>query len=333
MHQERVPPDSLAGSSEKQQQEWRTEFAVVQTLRGLGHEVMKLGLWDEVRPIREAITSFKPHLAFNLLEEFQGQPLFDQHVVSFLELSNLPYTGCNPRGLTLARDKALTKKILTYHRIGVPAFTVAPRRRRFRRPKLLPFPLIVKSLTEEASLGISQASVVDTDEKLGERVQFIHESIGTDAIIEQYIDGREIYVGVMGSRQLKVLPPWELVLDNLPSDSLPIATRKVKWDKAYQQKYKIRSAAAQLPQLAGRKIQQLSRRIYKSLSLSGYARMDFRVTSDERIYLLESNPNPSISPSDDFAESAAAVGIDYPALLQCLLRLALNYQPGTFLTY
>ncbi len=329
MHQERVPPDALTGATEKQQQEWKTEFAVVQTLKKLGHEVMKLGLWDEVRPIRDAISDFKPHVAFNLLEEFQGQPLFDQHVVAFLELSNLPYTGCNPRGLTLARDKALTKKILTYHRIGVPAFMVAPRRRRLQRVKGLPFPLIVKSLTEEASLGISQASVVDTHEKLGDRVAFIHESIGTDAIIEQYIAGKEIYVGVLGNRQLTVLPPWELVLDNLPPDAVPIATRKVKWDKAYQQRHNIRSQAADLPDALTRKIEHVSRRIYKNLSLSGYARLDFRVTPDESLYLLEANPNPGISPDDEFAESAAVAKLPYPKLLQRILTLGRGYEPGS----
>lgn len=330
MHQERVPPASLAGTTDKQQEEWKTEYAVVTALRKLGHEVMPLGLWDEVRPIRDAITDFKPHIAFNLLEEFQGQPLFDQHVVAFLELSGLPYTGCNPRGLTLARDKALTKKILTYHRIDVPAFMVAPLRQRWKRPKLLTFPLIVKSLTEEASLGISQASVVDSDDKLQERVRFIHESIGTDAIIEQYIDGREIYVGALGNRQVTVLPPWELVLDHLPADAVHIATRKVKWDKAYQLRHKIKSQAASLPDAMIRKITHLTRRIYKNLSMSGYARMDFRVTAQGRVFLVEANPNPGVSPQDEFAESAQACKLAYPQLISRLLTLGRGYKPGTY---
>jgi D-alanine-D-alanine ligase len=318
MHQERVPPASLDGTTGKQQEEWKTEYAVVTALRKLGHEVMPLGLWDEVRPIRDAITDFKPHIAFNLLEEFQGQPLFDQHVVAFLELSNLPYTGCNPRGLTLARDKALTKKILTYHRIDVPAFMVAPLRQRWKRPKVLTFPLI------------SQASVVDNDEKLQDRVRFIHESIGTDAIIEQYIDGREIYVGALGNKQVTVLPPWELVLDHLPADSVHIATRKVKWDKAYQLRHKIRSQAAQLPEAMIRKITHVTRRIYKNLSLSGYARMDFRVTTEGRVFLVEANPNPGVAPQDEFAESAQAFKLDYPQLITRLLALGRSYKPGTY---
>src|SRR5439155_584056 len=132
----------------------------------------------------------------NLLEGFDDVTIFDQNVVSHLELLKLPYTGCNPRGLLMARDKSLSKKLLAYHRIAVPEFEVCRIGRPIRRHKRLTFPLIVKSLTQEASIGISQASVVDTDEKLNERVTFIHESIGTAAIVEQYIEGRELYVGV-----------------------------------------------------------------------------------------------------------------------------------------
>jgi len=149
--------------------------------------------------------------------------------VSYLELLQVPYTGCNPRGLFLARDKALSKKLLHYHRIRVPDFAVMKRGRRIQRPKRLDFPLIVKSLTQEASIGIAQASVVEDDAKLVERVQFVHESIGTDAIVEQFIAGRELYCGVIGNERLRVLPVWELTFDNLPEGRHAIATERVKW--------------------------------------------------------------------------------------------------------
>ena len=142
----------------------------------------------------------------------------------------MPYTGCNPRGLMLARGKDLSKTLVHYHRIPVPAFAVFPMRRKVKRPKRLALPLIVKSLSEDASWGISQASVVDSDEKLAERVAFIHERIGTAAIAEQYIEGREIYVGVLGNDRLRVLPVWELQFGNLPQGAWPIATEKVKHD-------------------------------------------------------------------------------------------------------
>src|SRR5207237_10915954 len=145
-------------------------------------------------------------------------------------------TCSNPRGLVLARGKALSKQLVTYHRIRVPTFTVFPRGRRARPPRGLRFPLIVKSLTEESSLGISQASIVDTPEKLEERVAFIHKSIGTDAIAEQYIEGREIYVGAIGNKRVSILPVWELDLSKLPAGSAAIATARVKHNLEYQNK-------------------------------------------------------------------------------------------------
>jgi len=220
---------------------WRTEYDVISTLRALGHEVRPLGVHDDLGDIRRMSAEWKPHIAFNLLEAFDEVTIFDQNVVSHLELLKLSYTGCNPRGLLLARDKSLAKKLLSYHRIQVPEFEVFRSGRPVRRPRRLEFPLIVKSLTQEASIGISQASVVDTDEKLRERVAFIHESIGTAAIAEQYIEGRELYVGVLGNQVLQAFPVWELFFTNMPPDARRIATDRVKWSVKYQRKYGIES--------------------------------------------------------------------------------------------
>src|SRR4249920_2269761 len=144
----------------------------------------------------------------------------------------------------MARDKSLSKKLLAYHRIAVPEFEVFRIGRPIRRPKRLEFPLIVKSLTQEASIGISQASVVDSDDKLKERVAFIHESIGTAAIVEQYIEGREIYVGILGNQTLQAMPVWELFFTNMPEGARRIATDRVKWSVKYQKKYGIDSGPA-----------------------------------------------------------------------------------------
>jgi len=135
MHPSLVPPDSLEGHSEKAIHQWKTEFDVVATLRGLGHDVRALGVQYELQPIREAVETWRPDVVFNMLEEFHGETTFDQNVASYLELLRVPYTGCNPRGLIIARGKALSKKLLAYHRIRVPAFAVFPRARKVRRPK------------------------------------------------------------------------------------------------------------------------------------------------------------------------------------------------------
>src|SRR6185295_12381934 len=195
-----------------------------------------LGVHDELKPIRDEIDSWKPDVAFSLLDQFHGEVIYDQNVVSYLELMQVPYTGCNPRGLMLARGKDLSKTLVHYHRIAVPAFAVFPMRRKVKRPKRLALPLIVKSLTEDGSKGISQASVVETDEKLAERVAFIHEKIGTAAIVEQYIEGRELYVGVLGNNRLKVLPVWELKFSKMAEGARHIATEKVKHDTNYQER-------------------------------------------------------------------------------------------------
>src|SRR5437764_4133562 len=273
VHRHRIPPDAIEAGTDITSEPWRTEYDVISTLTAMGHEVQALGVHDDLGEIRRLATEWKPHIAFNLLEGFDDITIFDQNVVSHLELLKLPYTGCNPRGLLLARDKSLSKKLLAYHRIAVPEFEVVRIGRPIRRPKRLPFPLMVKSLTQEASIGISQASVVDSDDKLLERVGFIHESIGTAAIVEQYIEGRELYVGILGNQVLQSLPVWELFFTNMPPEAKRIATDRVKWSVKYQKKYGIESGSAKdLPEgLCGR-IQHLCKRAYRALELSGYAR-------------------------------------------------------------
>jgi len=326
MHEDLVPPDTLDGRSEEEIAKWKTEYDVVTGLQLLGHEVVPLGVYADLTPIRDAIDRFHPHLAFNLLEEFHGVATYDHYVVSYLELMRKPYTGCNPRGLMLAHDKALSKKILSYHRIPTPAFAVFPMGRRVHRPKRVEFPLLVKSLTEEGSVGISQASIVTSDQKLEERVEFIHRQIGTDAIAEQYIDGREFYVGVVGNQRLMTLPIWELLLTKLPEDAPRIATSKIKWDLKYQQKVGVQTHEADLPENVAERIRRVCKRAYRILGLTGYARMDLRVTDDGQVYIIEANPNPQLAYGEDFAESAHHAGIAYEPLLQRILNLGMNYR-------
>jgi D-alanine-D-alanine ligase len=329
MHPTLVPPDSLEGHSEKEINVWKTEFDVVSTLRGLGHEVRPLGVQYELRPIREAVEEWGPDLVFNLLEEFHGDATYDQNVVSYLELLRVPYTGCNPRGLVLARGKALCKKILAYHRIRVPAFAVFPRNRKVRRPARLHFPLIVKSLIEHASIGIARASIVDTDEKLAERVGFVHDRIGTDAIAEEFIRGRELYVGVMGNTRLKVLPTWELEIRNVPPDQPLIATERAKHNLEYQEKWGVlQGPAANLPPEIAGKVPHITKRIFRTLELDGYARIDYRLSPEGELYFLEANPNPEIAQREEFAQAALHVGITYPELLSRIIRLGLQRGAG-----
>src|SRR6267142_443007 len=326
VHQDLVPPDSLDGLSDKEKAEVKTEYDVISTLKNMGHDVHPIGLYNQLNVIGDALMEHKPHIAFNLLEEFHGYPLYDQHVVSYLELMKQPYTGCNPRGLTICRDKALSKMVLAYHRIHVPAFAVFHMNRKVKRSKRLKFPLLVKSISEEGSVGIARASIVNDDEKLAERVEFIHRQTKTHAIAEQYIAGREIYVSVIGNQRLQTYTPWELVIEKLPEGAPNIATSKLKWDPAYQEKVGVVTKAADLPKDVVKKIENLSKKIYRILFLSGYARLDYRLTDDGQLYLLEANPNPQIAFGEDFADSAKHCGIDYEALLQKIITLGLSYR-------
>ena len=328
MHVDLVPPDSLKGYSESEIVEWRTEFDVVSTLRKMGHEVRPLGVYDDLGVIRQAIADWKPDIAFNLLEEFHGNALFDSHVVGFLELMKQPYTGCNPRGLLIAHDKALAKKILSYHRIRTPRFAVIPRRTPIRLPRRLRFPLFVKSLIEEGSYGIAHASIVNTEEKFRERVEFLQEKLSTPVIAEEYIEGRELYLGVLGHRRLEALPVIELQFGKLSEDAPRIATHKVKWDPRYQKEYGIDSKLAEnIEPKQVQAFQELARRIYRTLDLSGYARVDLRLAENGEIFVLEANANPDVAMEGELAIAARAAGISYEALLERVLRLGLSYSP------
>ncbi len=324
-HPQSVPPDDLSKLTENERMELRTDLDVLATLRALEHEVRVLGIADELQPIRDVVNEFAPDIVFNLLEEFHGNTLYDQNVVSFLELLRVPYTGCNPRGLILSREKSLAKKLLIYHRIHVPAFHVFPIGRKMRRPRTLAFPLIVKSLTEHASLGISQASLVNDDEELNERVAFVHRRVGTDAMAEQFIVGREIYVGILGNDRLTAMSPRELVFEKATPDMPLIATARAKHNFAYQQRYGIEQRAAEgLPARVEATLGEISKRIYRILGMSGYGRLDYRLGADGQLWFLEANANPDLADGEEFASSAAQSGIEYPELLQRIIALGLR---------
>ena len=302
MDEELVPPDTMEGYTEQEILDWKTEFDVVTTLGELGHDTVKLGVSNDLGVIQRALADYRPHIVFNLLEEFHGVAIYDQNVVSYLELKRQPYTGCNPRGLMLAHDKALSKQLLSHHRILTPNFVVFER-------------------------GRSVRSIVSNVGKLRDRTAFVHEQIQTDALVEEYIEGRELYVGVIGNQRLFTLPIWEMLFENLPENTANIATRRAKWDSEYQKQLGIKTQAARdVSASQAENIAKLCKRVYRALHLSGYARMDLRMANDGQVYILEANPNPNLSYGEDLAESAEVVGISYEALIQRILNLGLNYR-------
>ncbi len=328
VHATLVPPEDLEDYDDERMPKYQTEFDVKHALLRLGHEVRVLGAYDDLTPIREAIEEWRPHIVFNLLEEFAGNPAFDYYVASFLEMMNIPYTGCNPRGLLLARDKALSKILLAHHHIKVPDFVVFPRGRAIRKTRRWRYPMIVKSLLQEGSVGIAQASLVNRDDQLRKRVRLIHELTHGDAIAEQYIEGRELYVTVIGNTRLQVLPFREITFPrNGNGTPIRVATHRVKWDYEYRDRWGIDYRFAHnLPKGMAERIGTLCKRAFRILDLNGYARFDLRITPEQEIYLLEANPNPAIAEFEDSAFSAHKAGLPYDQLIQRLLTLGLRYK-------
>lgn len=327
MHETLVPPVTLNDYSQQQIDEFRTEYDVVTQLRSSGHEVRCLGLGDNLAELTAAIKDWRPHIAFNLAEEFQGIPSFDQHLVSFLEMMRQPYTGCNPRGLLLSRDKSLAKQILGFHGIATPRFASFAKGERVVLPEALQYPLFVKSVTDDASFGIAQASVINDLDKLKDRVEFIHAQTGAAALVEEFIEGRELYVSVIGNQRLHVYPIWEMDFGTSEKAGVAIATRKAKWDRRYRDRHGISShAASDLSPTLRAHIGAIAKRVCRALSLTGYARIDMRLHPDGRVFVLEANANPCLTATEDFARSAAAAGDDYAQLLERIVSLGKQYK-------
>ena len=312
-------------SNELKTEDWKTEAHVLEALQQLGCVTEHLAIFDDTNLIRQKFQSFQPDLIFNLADQFKNNRAFDQNIVSFLELHDVPFTGCGSTGLTLCKHKGISKKILGYHRIRVPDFAVIPRANRVVRPRRLAFPILVKPLKEEASLGIAQASFVENDDQFKERVAFIHEKYDNDVIAEEYIEGRELYVSLLGNHRLQVFPLRELVFKEVPPDEPKIATYKAKWDEEYRKRWGIQNQfARQLEPALVRQLEQTCKKIYRLLAMDGYGRLDLRLTGDNQIVFIEANPNPVLARDEDFAQSALQAELAYPQLIERIAQLGMR---------
>ena len=311
--------------AELKTEDWKTEAHVLAALGQLGYVVEHLAIFDDLDLLRQKIESFAPEVIFNLADQFKNKRAYDQAIASFLDMQGTPYTGCSSTGLTLCQHKGISKKILGYHRIHVPEFVTIPRGARVARPRRLKFPILVKPLKEEASLGISQASFVESDEQFRERVAFIHEKYAGDVIAEEYIEGRELYVSVMGNLRLSVFPIRELVFREVPPDEPKIATYRAKWDENYRKKWGLQNQFAKgLDAALVARIEETCKRIYRLLTIDGYARIDLRMTAAGEIYFIEANPNPILAEDEDFAQSAMKSGLTFPQLIERIIRLGMK---------
>jgi len=316
------PGETLSPEQLKQEQK-PTEADVMESLMRLGHSVETLAVFDDVTHIVEKLNTCVPDVVFNLSESFRHNRAHEPNIPALLELMKVRYTGSGPDALLLCKDKAITKKVLAYHHIRLPGFVVSHRPSPLRRLKRFKFPAFVKPLSEESSDGISKASFARDEREAIERAQFIHQKFDCDALIEEYIEGRELYISVLGSRRLTVLPPREVFFEHMPADVPKFATYRAKWNDAYRQKWGITNGAArELAPEVEKDLRKIARNIYGWLKIRGYGRLDVRLTPEGELFLIEVNPNPSLSQDEDFAQSAAAAGMDYDGLITAILSLA-----------
>jgi D-alanine-D-alanine ligase len=300
------------------------EFDVARALISKGHQVRLFGFRDNLDHLVAGLRAEPADVVFNLSERFRGQSALDYTVASVLEMLGLPYTGASSEGLMLARDKALTKKVFAYEGIRIPRFMVCFRRNPVQRPSDLRFPLIVKPLDEDASVGIAQASVVRDDDALKERVAFIHERIKTDAIVEEFIAGRELYIGVIGNDPPVALPPIEMVFGNDSTAETRIATFKAKWSVRYRESKGIQNMIAEnLSPEVRQRLADVALRAYRAAGLRDYGRIDVRLAHDDAIYVVEANPNPYLADGEDLAWAAEEGGHLYPDFLENIAEWAI----------
>ena len=303
--------------------EWKTERHVLNALRTLKYPFAVLGVYDDTRLIREMIERYKPDVIFNMVEQFANSPGNENRITSFLELQGIPITGCGSTGITLSKDKTLSKKIASFHGVRVPRFMVQEPGNIVRLKQGMQFPLIVKPAREEASCGISLKSVVHNEEELVDRVCFVQEKFEQEALVEEFIDGREVYIGVIGNDRLQCLPPREMTFSRDVPAAARFASYNVKWDEDYRGRWGIKNRF--LPNLEKRdqaKLNQTCKKLYRALNLNGYARMDLRLTSSIEPVFIEANPNPMLAKDEDFALSARKAGMDYPQLISKIISLA-----------
>lgn len=300
-----------------------TEADVMSALQRLGHEVGTLPVFNNVLAVVDALRSNKPDVVFNLMESVHRDRAHEPNVPALLELMKVRYTGAGPEALLLSKDKAVAKKVLAYHHVRVPHFVVSRCAHPLKRLRRFIYPAFVKPVREESSDGISKASFVPGEAEAIERARFIHEKFNCDALIEEYIDGRELYLSVMGDYRLSVFPPREIFFEQVPDDEPKFATFKVKWDDAYRKKWGIRNGPAkELPEGVAQKLDKVARKVYRALKIRGLGRIDVRLTPQGEAVVIEANPNPSLAQDEDFAQSATATGIGYDELIQRILDAA-----------
>lgn len=318
-----VNPDQSFSPESLKQQDKPTEASVLECLARLGHEVETLAVYDNVTAIVEKLKACAPDLVFNLTESFLHDRSHEPNIPALLDLMKVRYTGSGPDALMLCKDKALAKKVLAYHHVRLPNFVVSRQTHPLRHLRRFTYPAFVKPVGEESSDGISKASFARDESEALERVKYVHQKFNCDVLIEEYIEGRELYLSVLGNHRLTVFPPREIFFEQMPEDAPKFATYHAKWNEKYREKWGIKNGPAkELPERVPQHLEQLAKKVYRLLKIRGFGRIDVRLTPAGEVFVIEANPNPSLAEDEDFAQSAADAGVKYDALVQEILNAA-----------
>lgn len=318
------PNQVFSPESLKQEEGKPTEADVLASLQRLGHEAETLAVFNNVTAIIEKLKTFAPEVVFNLSESFYHDRSHEPNITALLDLLRVRYTGSGSDALLLCKDKALAKKVLAFHRVRLPHFVVSHRAHPLRRLRRFKYPAFVKPVCEDASDGICRASFAKDEKEAIERGRFIHQKFNCDALIEEYIEGRELYLSVLGNHRLTVFPPREIFFSQVPEDVPKFATAHAKWNDSYREKWGIRNGpAAPLPETLPDHLSDLARKVYRLLKIRGFGRVDVRLTAAGEVYVIEANPNPCLAQDEDFAQSACMAGMEYDKLIQEILDTSL----------
>jgi len=319
------PPPTPKKAKKRREKPDREEIAEALTKKG--HEVSMHCLDGRARSLK-AVAGLECELVFNLTESYAGDDTKDVNLAAYLDLLGLPYTGSGPTGLLLAQDKAVAKRLFTFHGLGTPHFATMYQGR-LHWSDDIHFPVIVKPKREDGSIGIEFSAVVGSIKELMERIDALHADLDSPVLVEEYIEGRELYVSVLGNETPTALPVVELNLSDLPEGTPKIAGTEVKWERgtdAYK-KTKLR-IPEDLSEETIAELQDVAVRAYRALEVRDYGRVDVRLTPDGKIYILEVNPNPWLHTTAEFALAAKQAGRDYPALIEEIVNVALARYRG-----
>lgn len=305
----------------KKKREKHDHEEIFEALEKLGHEPSYLVL-DGTDKTLTALARYETDLFFNLVESYAGDDHKEMHVAAYLDLLGRPYTGAGPQALFLAQDKALAKKIFDFHGIRTPYFATCFQGT-LDHSHDISFPLIVKPISEDASIGIDKDSVVGSVKELMERIQYVQEEFESPALIEEYIEGREIYAGILGNQDPEVLPLVELDLSRLPAGMPKVAGTEVKWEKDSEAYKATKSAPVEdLDEETAEQLAETALAAYRTLKLRDYARIDMRLTSKGEVYVIEANPNPWLSSNSEFFMAAKKSGRSYADMIGAIVDLA-----------